>query len=88
MDSSNKDGTYDKYRIQLDDEVDWYYEKVTNFEIFDNKFTPKHYSKSTTLKWGPWSDIKPKAVLKQKILKQTYERKARAQSRNKRRKKK
>ncbi len=78
MNSENKDGTWDKYRIQLDDVIDWYYESVTNFQVYDNKYTPKHYAKSTTLKWGPWFQAKPKVLYKQKIQRQTFARQHRA----------
>ena len=78
--SDNTDGTYDKYRIKLDGKVDWIYERVFNFEVYDNKYNPKHYAKSSTLKWGPWFKYKPKILYKQKIQKQTYERKARAEA--------
>ena len=80
MQSDNTDGTYNKYSIQLDDVIDPYYELVYNFEVYDNRFTPKHYAKSETLKWGPWFKHKPKIVYKQKIQKQTFERKTRAQA--------
>ena len=81
FDPENKDGTYDKYKIQLDDVIDPYYEKVTNFMMYDNKFIPKHYAKQPhNLKWGPWIKPKPKIKYKQKILKQTYERRKRAEA--------
>jgi len=50
MGQDNKDGTWDKYRIKVDGVVDWYYERVYNFEIYDNKYVPKRYAKSNFLK--------------------------------------
>jgi len=46
MDPDNTDGSYDKYKIEIDGVIDGFYEAVYNFEIYDNKYVPKHYAKS------------------------------------------